>query len=240
MQAGQFLATALAALGFAAAAFASLHALHYKRRPQSAFAWIAVCLTLAVARCVALLPVRHQPRPDAGPQASDTPSGAGLPDRIRRHPAAAASAARAARRGRQRLATDCGQSGRAPARGGCDLRCDDRRDRASAGVRLLQHLHLRRRPPRPALRGGARRRRGTWRRRASAARRLRRVVLARSARARCSSAHACASPGFCRRGFCRRRSTSTCATIARFSSSTASWRSRAASTFATGISTAAS
>ena len=46
MQAGQLLATALAAIGFAAAAVASLHALHFKRRPQSAFAWIAVCLTL--------------------------------------------------------------------------------------------------------------------------------------------------------------------------------------------------
>lgn len=46
MQAGQLLATAFAAIGFAAAAAASLHALHFKRRPQSAFAWIAVCLTL--------------------------------------------------------------------------------------------------------------------------------------------------------------------------------------------------
>ena len=46
MQASQLLATALAAIGFAAAAVASLHALHFKRRPQSAFAWIAVCLTL--------------------------------------------------------------------------------------------------------------------------------------------------------------------------------------------------
>jgi cardiolipin synthase len=46
MQAGQLLATAFAAIGFAAAAVASLHALHYKRRPQSAFAWIAVCFTL--------------------------------------------------------------------------------------------------------------------------------------------------------------------------------------------------
>ena len=46
MQVGQVLATALAVLGFAAGAAASLHALHFKRRPQSAFAWIAVCLTL--------------------------------------------------------------------------------------------------------------------------------------------------------------------------------------------------
>src|SRR5688572_16756956 len=46
MQVGQVLATAFATLGFAAAAAASLHALHFKRRPQSAFAWIAVCLTL--------------------------------------------------------------------------------------------------------------------------------------------------------------------------------------------------
>ncbi len=46
MQVGQVLATAFAALGFAAAAAASLHALHFKRRPQSAFAWIAVCFTM--------------------------------------------------------------------------------------------------------------------------------------------------------------------------------------------------
>ncbi len=46
MQVGQVLATAFAVLGFAAGAAASLHALHFKRRPQSAFAWIAVCLTL--------------------------------------------------------------------------------------------------------------------------------------------------------------------------------------------------
>ena len=46
MQAGHLLATAFAAIGFAAATVASLHALHFKRRPQSAFAWIAVCLTL--------------------------------------------------------------------------------------------------------------------------------------------------------------------------------------------------
>jgi cardiolipin synthase len=46
MQAGQLLATILAAIGFVAAALASLHALFYKRRPQSAFAWIAVCVSL--------------------------------------------------------------------------------------------------------------------------------------------------------------------------------------------------
>jgi len=46
MQAGHLLATAFAAIGFAAATVASLHALLFKRRPQSAFAWIAVCLTL--------------------------------------------------------------------------------------------------------------------------------------------------------------------------------------------------
>ena len=46
MQAGHVLATAVAAIGFVAAAFASLHALLNKRRPQSAFGWIAICLTL--------------------------------------------------------------------------------------------------------------------------------------------------------------------------------------------------
>jgi cardiolipin synthase len=46
MQAGQLLATAFAAIGAAAAILASLHALLYKRRPQSAFAWIAVCWTV--------------------------------------------------------------------------------------------------------------------------------------------------------------------------------------------------
>ena len=49
MQAGQILATALAAIGFVAAAFASLHALLNKRRPQSTFGWIAVCLALPLA-----------------------------------------------------------------------------------------------------------------------------------------------------------------------------------------------
>jgi cardiolipin synthase len=46
MQAGQLLATAIAAIGIVAAAIASIHALLHKRRPQSAFGWIAVCLTL--------------------------------------------------------------------------------------------------------------------------------------------------------------------------------------------------
>lgn len=49
MQVGQFLATVVAAIGFVAAASASLHALLHKRRPQSAFGWIAVCLTLPLA-----------------------------------------------------------------------------------------------------------------------------------------------------------------------------------------------
>jgi cardiolipin synthase len=49
MPAGQLLATLLAAASFGAAAAASLHALLNKRRPQSAFGWIAVCLTLPLA-----------------------------------------------------------------------------------------------------------------------------------------------------------------------------------------------
>ena len=49
MQAGQLLATAFAAIGFAAATTASLHALLHKRRPQSAFGWIALCFTLPLA-----------------------------------------------------------------------------------------------------------------------------------------------------------------------------------------------
>jgi cardiolipin synthase len=49
MQAGQFLATVLAVIGVVAAASASLHALLHKRRPQSAFGWIAVCFTLPLA-----------------------------------------------------------------------------------------------------------------------------------------------------------------------------------------------
>ena len=44
MHAGQLLATALAAIGIVAAALAALHALLHKRRPQSAFGWIAVSI----------------------------------------------------------------------------------------------------------------------------------------------------------------------------------------------------
>ena len=40
--------TVLAALGIVAAGTASIHALLYKRRPQSAFGWIAVCFTLPI------------------------------------------------------------------------------------------------------------------------------------------------------------------------------------------------
>lgn len=49
MQASQFLATALAAIGFAGAIAASLHVLLNKRRPQAAFGWIAVCFALPIA-----------------------------------------------------------------------------------------------------------------------------------------------------------------------------------------------
>jgi len=49
MQAGQLLAMAITAIGFVAAASASLHALLNKRRPQSAFGWIAVCLAVPLA-----------------------------------------------------------------------------------------------------------------------------------------------------------------------------------------------
>ena len=49
MQAGQVLATTLTGVGFVAAVVASLHALLNKRRPQSAFGWIAVCLALPLA-----------------------------------------------------------------------------------------------------------------------------------------------------------------------------------------------
>lgn len=49
MQAGQLLATLVAALGLAAAATASAHALLHKRRPQAAFGWIALCFTLPLA-----------------------------------------------------------------------------------------------------------------------------------------------------------------------------------------------
>jgi cardiolipin synthase len=46
MGANQLVATLLAAFGFVAATAASVHALLYKRRPQAAFGWIAVCFTL--------------------------------------------------------------------------------------------------------------------------------------------------------------------------------------------------
>jgi cardiolipin synthase len=46
MQIGYILGTLFAAVGFVAATLASVHALLYKRRPQSAFGWIAVCYTL--------------------------------------------------------------------------------------------------------------------------------------------------------------------------------------------------
>jgi cardiolipin synthase len=49
MQAMHFLGTALAVLGFIAAAAASCHVLLHKRRPQSAFAWIAVCFSIPLA-----------------------------------------------------------------------------------------------------------------------------------------------------------------------------------------------
>ena len=171
------LATALAAIGFVAAAFASLHALLNKRRPQSAFGWIAICLTLPLARRSPLLLVRHQPRPNPRPQAPDSSSGARVPDGVRRHTAAAARAAGAARLRRQRLAADGGEQHRAAARSRRDLRRDDRRHRSGTRVRLFQHLHLRRRPLRPTVCDSPRRRRGTRRRRARAARRRRRVVL---------------------------------------------------------------
>jgi cardiolipin synthase len=46
MAAYQSFATLVAALGLFTATVASIHALLYKRRPQSAFGWIAVCFTL--------------------------------------------------------------------------------------------------------------------------------------------------------------------------------------------------
>lgn len=49
MEVGQILATLVAAFGLFAAAGASFHALLNKRRPQSAFGWIAVCFTLPLA-----------------------------------------------------------------------------------------------------------------------------------------------------------------------------------------------
>ncbi len=49
MEASQLFATLAAALGFVAASLAAIHALLHKRRPQSAFGWIAVCFTLPLA-----------------------------------------------------------------------------------------------------------------------------------------------------------------------------------------------
>jgi cardiolipin synthase len=49
MSTSQIVETAVAALGFAAAATAAIHAVLYKRRPQSAFGWIAVCFSLPFA-----------------------------------------------------------------------------------------------------------------------------------------------------------------------------------------------
>jgi cardiolipin synthase A/B len=46
MPTSQIVQTAVASLGFLAAAAAAIHALLYKRRPQSAFGWIAVSFTL--------------------------------------------------------------------------------------------------------------------------------------------------------------------------------------------------
>ncbi len=49
MPTSQIVHIAIATLGFAAAATAAIHALLYKRRPQSAFGWIAVSFTLPFA-----------------------------------------------------------------------------------------------------------------------------------------------------------------------------------------------
>ena len=49
MQAMVVVETAAAAVGFVAAVAASGHALLYKRRPQSAFGWIALCFSLPLA-----------------------------------------------------------------------------------------------------------------------------------------------------------------------------------------------
>ncbi len=146
----------------------------------------------AARRRSALLPVRHQPRSDARPQAPDSPSGARLPDGVRRHTAAAARPAGAARLRRQRLAAD----GRATASSCCTKPraiFDAMIGAIETGtrVRLFQHLHLRRRPVGPAVCGGARRRRGTRRRCARAARRRRRVVFV-AARERVATRHASA------------------------------------------------
>jgi cardiolipin synthase A/B len=49
MPTSQIVQTAVATLGFAAASMAAIHAVLNKRRPQSAFGWIAVCFTLPFA-----------------------------------------------------------------------------------------------------------------------------------------------------------------------------------------------
>ncbi len=49
MEVSYVVGTVFAAFGFVAALTASIHALLYKRRPQSAFGWIAVCFTLPLA-----------------------------------------------------------------------------------------------------------------------------------------------------------------------------------------------
>ena len=49
MQMSHLIGTLLAAVGLVAAVTASAHALLYKRRPQSAFGWIALCFTLPLA-----------------------------------------------------------------------------------------------------------------------------------------------------------------------------------------------
>lgn len=49
MEVDQAVTSLIAIVGFVAALAASLHALLYKRRPQSAFGWIAVCFTLPFA-----------------------------------------------------------------------------------------------------------------------------------------------------------------------------------------------
>jgi len=49
MQAMGLVGTAVAAIGLVAAIAASAHALLYKRRPQSAFGWIALCFSLPLA-----------------------------------------------------------------------------------------------------------------------------------------------------------------------------------------------
>ena len=110
MQAGQLLATALAAIGFVAAAFASLHALLNKRRPQSAFGWIAICLTLPLLGALLYYLFGINRVQTRARKLLTSPSGTRVPHGVRRHPAAAARAAGAARLRRQRLAADGGNS----------------------------------------------------------------------------------------------------------------------------------